>query len=128
MWVPLGMFAMIATIIWFGSRVNQIRLMKQAEVQNGIFAEFQSGRELAELMETEPGQRFLSQWHINPHAAILRSMMIGIVLFILGSGIPGDGDGRRTLSTVNGNVCLRGVYPPWVVALLAIALRPSTHS
>ena len=85
-WVPLGMFAMIAAIVWFGSRVKQIRLMKQAEAQNGLLAKFQSGRELAEFMETETGQRFLSQWDINPHAAILRSMMIGIVLFCLGLG------------------------------------------
>jgi hypothetical protein len=87
--IPLGFFAMITAIVWFGSRAKQVRLTKQVETQKALLDKFQSGRELSEFMGTESGQRFLNQFDMNPHAAILGSVTAGIVLTCLGLGLLG---------------------------------------
>lgn len=84
--VPLGLFAAVVMIIWLRGKVNQVRLANQAETQQQLLARFQSGRELAEFIETEGGQQFLRQLESDPHRRILVVLAAGIVSSVLGLG------------------------------------------
>lgn len=85
--MTLGFFAAIAVIVWLRARVHQARLARQAETQQLLLAKFQSGRELAEFIETEDGKRFLRQFESDPHQMILVVLSAGVVSSVLGLGL-----------------------------------------
>ncbi len=85
--MTLGLFAAVVAIIWLRARVNQVRLARQAETQQQLLAKFQSGRELAEFIETEDGKQFLGQFESDPNRMILVVLSAGIVSTVLGFGL-----------------------------------------
>lgn len=85
--MTLGLFAAVVAIIWLRARVNQVRLVRQAETQQQLLAKFQSGRELAEFIETEDGKQFLGQFEADPNRMILVVLSAGIVSTVLGFGL-----------------------------------------
>ena len=85
--MTLGLFAAVVGIIWLRARVNQVRLARQAETQQQLLAKFQSGRELAEFIETEDGKQFLRQFESDPHGMILVVLSAGVVSTVLGFGL-----------------------------------------
>lgn len=84
--VTVGFFAAVVGIVWLRARVNQVRLARQAETQQQLLAKFQSGRELAEFIETEDGKQFLGQFESDPHRMILVVLSAGVVSSVLGFG------------------------------------------
>ncbi len=84
--VALGFFAAVVGIVWLRARVNQVRLARQAETQQQLLAKFQSGRELAEFIETEDGKQFLRQFESDRHGMILAVLSAGVVSSALGLG------------------------------------------
>lgn len=84
--VALGFFAAVVGIVWLRARVNQVRLARQAETQQQLLAKFQSGRELAEFIETEDGKQFLRQFESDRNGTILVVLSAGIVSSALGLG------------------------------------------
>jgi len=85
--VTVGFFAAVVGIVWLRARVNQVRLARQAETQQQLLAKFQSGRELAEFIETEDGKQFLGQFESDPHRMILAVLSAGVVSSVLGFGL-----------------------------------------
>lgn len=85
--MTLGLFAAVVAIIWLRARVNQVRLARQAETQQQLLAKFQSGRELADFIETEDGKQFLGQFESDPNRMILVVLSAGIVSTVLGFGL-----------------------------------------
>ena len=85
--MTLGLFAAIVGIVWLRARVNQVRLARLAETQQQLLAKFQSGRELAEFIETEDGKQFLRQFESDPHRMMLVVLSAGIVSSVLGFGL-----------------------------------------
>ena len=85
--MTLGLFAAVVVIIWLRARVNQVRLARQAETQQQLLAKFQSGRELADFIETEDGKQFLGQFESDPNRMILVVLSAGIVSTVLGLGL-----------------------------------------
>ena len=85
--MTLGLFAAVVAIIWLRARVNQVRLARQAETQQQLLAKFQSGRELAEFIETDDGKQFLGQFESDPNRMILVVLSAGIVSTVLGFGL-----------------------------------------
>lgn len=69
--MTLGVFAAFVAIVWLRARVHQVRLVRQAETQQQLLAKVQSGRELAEFIETEDGKRLLRQFESDPHGMML---------------------------------------------------------
>ena len=51
-----------------------------------MLAKFQSGRELAEFIETDDGKQFLGQFESDPHRMMLVVLGAGIVSSVLGLG------------------------------------------
>ena len=84
--MTLGLFAAVVGIVWLRARVNQARLARQAETQQQLLAKFQSGRELAEFIETDDGKQFLDQFESDPHRMMLVVLGAGIVSSVLGLG------------------------------------------
>lgn len=84
--MTLGLFAAVVGIVWLRARVNQARLARQAETQQQLLAKFQSGRELAEFIETDDGKQFLGQFESDPHRMMLVVLGAGIVSSVLGLG------------------------------------------
>lgn len=84
--VAVGFFAAVVGIVWLRARVNQVRLARQAETQQQLLAKFQSGRELAEFIETEDGKQFLRQFESDRHGMIL-SDRHGMILAVLSAGV-----------------------------------------
>lgn len=84
--VAVGFFAAVVGIVWLRARVNQVRLARQAETQQQLLAKFQSGRELAEFIETEDGKQFLRQFESDRHGMILAVLSAGVVSSALGLG------------------------------------------
>ena len=84
--MTLGFFAAVVGIVWLRARVNQFRLARQAETQQQLLAQFQSGRELADFIETEDGKQFLRQFEADPHGMILVVLSAGVVSSVLGLG------------------------------------------
>ncbi|MCY3943406.1 MAG: hypothetical protein OXG18_06560 [Gemmatimonadetes bacterium] len=84
--VALGFLAAVVGIVWLRARVNQVRLARQAETQQQLLAKFQSGRELAEFIETEDGKQFLRQFESDRNGTILVVLSAGIVSSALGLG------------------------------------------
>ena len=82
----LGIMATLVAIAWMWGRTGQTRLAKQAELQEQMLAKFQSGPELAEFLETEPGRRLMRQLESNPYRMILGTLMAGIVFCFVGFG------------------------------------------
>ena len=83
--VPFGLFAAVVGIVWLRTRVNQTRLGKNAETLHQLLAKFESGRELAEFMETEGGRQFMRKF--EPNANMLGTLATGIVFTSLGLGV-----------------------------------------
>ena len=83
--VALGFFAAVVGIVWLRARVNQVRLARQAETQQQLLAKFQSGRELAEFIETEDGKQFLRQFESDRHG--FESDRHGMILAVLSAGV-----------------------------------------
>ncbi|MCY3808581.1 MAG: hypothetical protein OXG58_03945 [Gemmatimonadetes bacterium] len=84
--VALGFLAAVVGIVWLRARVNHVRLARQAETQQQLLAKFQSGRELAEFIETEDGKQFLRQFESDRNGTILVVLSAGIVSSALGLG------------------------------------------
>ncbi|MYH49546.1 MAG: hypothetical protein F4151_08480 [Gammaproteobacteria bacterium] len=84
--MTLGLFAAVVGIVWLRARVNQARLARQAETQQQLLAKFQSGRELAEFIETDDGKQFLGQFESDPHRMMLVVLSAGVVSSVLGLG------------------------------------------
>ncbi len=87
--VPIALFAMIAGIVWLGTRQKKARLQMQAEFHKQLLDKFGSGREFAEFLENPASQRFLEGlWSKNVDAreGPLRN---GIVLTMLGLALGG---------------------------------------
>ena len=82
----LGALAALVMIIWLRGRAGQVRLTRQTEALEQMLVKFQSGRELAEFLETETGQRFMRQFESNPHGMILGTLSAGIVSCFIGFG------------------------------------------
>lgn len=85
--MTLGVFAAIVAVVWLRARVNQVRLARQAETQQQLLAKFQSGRELAEFIETDDGKHFLRQFQSDPHQMILVVLSAGVVSTVVGLGL-----------------------------------------
>ena len=83
--VPFGLLAAVVGIVWLRTRVNQTRLGKNAETLHQLLAKFESGRELADFMETEGGRQFMRQF--EPNANMLGTLATGIVFTSLGLGM-----------------------------------------
>ncbi len=109
--VPLGFFAVIVGIVWLRARVDQDRLARQAETAQQLLAKFQSGRELAEFMETESGQQFMRQFESKPRRMVIGSLAAGVVFVFLGLGFLG-------LAMRDGSF----LYPGIIVLSLGIGL------
>lgn len=82
---PIGMLAAVVGIVWLRTRVNQTRLAKNAETLQQLLAKFESGRELAEFMETDGGGQFMRQF--EPNTNMLGTLATGIVFTSLGLGM-----------------------------------------
>jgi hypothetical protein len=87
--IPLGFFIMLSIVFWMQKTYSRDRLGKVAEVQKHLMDKFQSGRELAEFMETEAGRGFVAQIQgsaASPFGGSLASLRWGLVSAFLGVG------------------------------------------
>lgn len=92
--VPLGLFAMIAVIVWLAFRKSQARMAARAELNRQVLEKFSTGREFSEFLESESGHRFLQDSlssQANPKERFLRGLRIGILLIVIGLGLFGWG-------------------------------------
>jgi hypothetical protein len=90
--VPLGLFAMILLIVWFGTRRRQAEIQARAEVQKHLIDKFGSGPELAAFLGNKENQRFLeSLWSqgVVSKNRVLSGLQNGVVLTMLGLGLLG---------------------------------------
>jgi hypothetical protein len=89
--VPLGIFAIVALIIWLVNRAKVQNIRALSELQKHFLDKFGTGQELAQFLETPQGQKFLSEMtikggNVSPKDRIMKSIKSGIVLVALGAG------------------------------------------
>lgn len=87
-----GMFAMIAFIVWvMGNNRHRRETMKiQNEMQIKLLDKFGSAQELANYLNSEAGQKFLSSATIEqtkPYGRILGGITAGIVILLVGGSL-----------------------------------------
>ena len=87
--IPLGFFTMVILLGWFGYRKSRDRIEARVKVQNKLLDKFDSGRELAEFLESE-GSKFLlgelgKDWP-DQRKRVLTMMAVGVILSAFGTG------------------------------------------
>ena len=90
--VPLGFFAMIVLVIWVVHRSKEIRAKARAETQRLFLDKFESGKELAEFIESENGKRFMQELSEGPADDFddhrRRGLIVpGLILSFMGVGM-----------------------------------------
>ena len=96
----LGLFSMVVLLVWFGHRSRETESGLRAETQKRFLDKFDSGKELADFLATDNGQRFLTQIGENksqrgtfldrffdPRAQARRMVVPGVILSFLGLGL-----------------------------------------
>ena len=87
--VPLGFFTWIVLLVWLDSRRRRARIEARVEVQKKLLDKFDSGRELAEFLESEGSKFLLSELgkdRPDPRKRVLTMMTVGVVLSAFGIG------------------------------------------
>lgn len=85
--VPLGMFAMVAFVVYVKVEAGRRRHLQATEFHSRILEKMGSAREFGEFLGTEAGSRFLQAMSTEtPQSAdrILRAVHVGIVTLALG--------------------------------------------
>src|SRR5580704_16058517 len=97
--VPFAFFALIAMLVWFGTRKRQAEIQARADFHKQLLDKFGSGKEFAEFLESKGSQRFLEElWaQGGPKNRVLSGVQNGIVLAMLGLGFLGLSFVRRGL-------------------------------
>jgi hypothetical protein len=88
--VPLGMFAMVAFVVYVKYESARRRHQQAMEFHARILDRMGSAREFGEFLGTEAGYRFLDAMSSEGQLAqlrILRFIQLGIVLIGLGAGL-----------------------------------------
>ncbi len=93
----VGLFTMIVLLVQIGHRSNATDALHRADTQKRFLDKFDSGKELANFLATDNGQRFLDQIgqhrsrraafldrFFDPRARAMRMIVPGIVLTVLG--------------------------------------------
>ncbi len=87
--VPLGLWTMVVLLAWLGLRHSRATAETRAEVQKKLLDKFDSGRELAEFLESEGSKFLLSELgkdRPDPRKRVLTMMTVGVVLSAFGIG------------------------------------------
>ena len=87
--VPLGAFAMVVFIVWFGTRQKQVRVQARTDLHKHLLDKFGSGTELAQFLESEGGKKMLEDLgaeRVSPQDRALTHVRAGVVLTGLGIG------------------------------------------
>ncbi|MCY4183072.1 MAG: hypothetical protein OXF43_09355 [Gammaproteobacteria bacterium] len=84
--VPAIVFGSCIAIVWLILKFRQLRVEKQAEIQQQLLTKFESAGELSAFLDTDSGQQFMRQFESNPHRMVLAMLSLGIVFSFLGLG------------------------------------------
>lgn len=88
--VPLGMFAMVAFIVWIKTEGARRRQLQATEFHAKLLERMSSAREFGEFLGTDAGARFLesiSTGTARPADRLLRFVQSGITLLAIGVGL-----------------------------------------
>ena len=87
--VPLGVFAMVVFIVWFGTRQKQVSVQARTDFHKHLLDKFGSGTELAQFLESEGGKKMLEDLaadRVSPQERALTHVRAGVILTGLGIG------------------------------------------
>jgi hypothetical protein len=85
----IGQFGGIALIVWIVANYRASRLRQSSEERLRVLEACGTGKELAEFLETESGQkimRFFAVSRRNPLKSIVSAAALGMVVLVLGIG------------------------------------------
>ena len=86
--VSLGSFAMIATIVWLGVHAKNRKATLQAEVQTRLIDKFSNAPEFVEFLNSETGTQFLTGIDKMPKLMardrIIGGVSRGVIMTLLG--------------------------------------------
>jgi len=87
-WIPIvsiiGSFAMVVTLVWFGTRSKQRKAELRAEVQMKLIDKFGNANEFVQFLESPQGQQFLDQPRRNTRERALSGITGALVTTFLG--------------------------------------------
>lgn len=87
--VSLGSFAMIATIVWLGVHARNRKATLQAEVQTRLIDKFSNAPEFVDFLNSDTGKQFLTGIDKMPQLMardrIVGGVSRGLILILLGA-------------------------------------------
>jgi hypothetical protein len=87
--VSLGSFAMIATIVWLGVHAKNRKATLQAEVQTRLIDKFSNAPEFVDFLNSDTGKQFLTGIDKMPQLMardrIVGGVSRGLILMLLGA-------------------------------------------
>jgi hypothetical protein len=87
--VSLGSFAMIATIVWLGIHAKNRKATLQAEVQTRLIDKFSNAPEFVDFLNSDTGKQFLTGIDKMPQLMardrIVGGVSRGVILMLLGA-------------------------------------------
>ena len=87
--VSLGSFAMIATIVWLGVHAKNRKATLQAEVQTRLIDKFSNAPEFVDFLNSDTGKQFLTGIDKMPQLMardrIVGGVSRGIIMLLLGT-------------------------------------------
>src|SRR5438445_8346314 len=87
--VSLGSFAMVATIVWLGVHAKNRKATLQAEVQTRLIDKFSNAPEFVDFLNSDIGKQFLSGIDKMPKLMardrIVGGISRGVVMMLLGA-------------------------------------------
>lgn len=119
--VSLGSFAMIATIVWLGVHAKNRKATLQAEVQTRLIDKFSNAPEFVDFLNSDTGKQFLTGIDKMPKLMardrIVGGVSRGLILTLLGAAF-------IAIWIADSNVGF--MYPGFILAGLGIGFFIST--
>src|SRR5258706_11790038 len=119
--VSLGSFAMIATIVWLGVHAKNRKATLQAEVQTRLIDKFSNAPEFVDFLNSDTGKQFLSGIDKMPKLMardrIVGGVSRGLILTLLGVAFVG-------IWIADSNIGF--IFPGFILLGLGIAFFLST--
>jgi hypothetical protein len=119
--VSLGSFAMVATIVWLGVNSKNRKATLQAEVQTRLIDKFSSAPEFVDFLNSDTGKQFLTGIDKMPKLMardrIVGGVSRGLILMLLGAAF-------IAIWIADSNVGF--MYPGFILAGLGIGFFIST--
>jgi len=119
--VSLGSFAMVATIVWLGVHSKNRKATLQAEVQTRLIDKFSNAPEFVDFLNSDTGKQFLTGIDKMPQLMardrIVGGVSRGLILMLLGGAF-------LAIWLVDSNVGF--MYPGFILAGLGVGFFIST--